>query len=161
MVFRDLLSKNLPVKRVKNGHPLTRLQGEMNRVFDRFFDDFRLSPFQDRDLTTLPKVDIKETKKEVVVSAELPGLETKDLDISITDDVLTLRGEKRQESKREEENYFHMECSYGAFNRSIPLPAEVESDNVKSEFKNGILKIALTKKPEEKRKAKKIEINAQ
>ena len=160
MVFKDLLSKNLPVKRDDKRHPLARLQGDMNMVFDRFFNDFRLSPFKDRDLTTLPKVDIKETKKEVLVSAELPGLEAKDLDISITDDVLTLRGEKRQESKREEENYFHMECAYGAFNRSIPLPSEVESNNVKAEFKNGILKIALTKKPEEQRKAKKIEIKS-
>jgi len=161
MVFKDLLTKNLPVKRDNDSHPLTRLQTEMNRIFDRFFDDFHLSPFQDRELTTLPKVDIKETKKEVLVSAELPGLEAKDLDISITDDLLILRGEKRQENKRAEENYYHMECTYGSFNRSIPLPAEVESENVKAEFKNGILKITLTKKPEEERKAKKIEIKAQ
>ena len=158
MVFKDLLSKNMPVKREEYSNPLSRLQNEMNLVFDRFFDDFHLSPFQDRELTGLPKIDIKETKKEVLVSAELPGLEAKDLDISITDDVLTLRGEKKQEQKREEENYYHMECTYGAFNRSIPLPSEVESDNVKAEFKNGILKIRLIKKPEEHRKSKKIEI---
>jgi HSP20 family protein len=133
----------------------------MNRVFDRFFDDFRLSPFQERDLASFPKIDVSESKKEVQVTAELPGLEVKDLDIRITDNLLTLRGEKKQESKREEENYYHMECVYGSFNRSIPLPGEVESEDVKAEFKNGILRITLKKKPEAQSKVKKIQIKTE
>ena len=107
---------------------------------------------------SFPRIDVKETKKQVLVSAELPGLEAKDLDIRVADNVLTLRGEKKEESKHEGENYYHTECVYGSFNRSISLPGEVESDNVKAEFKNGVLKISMTKKPEEQRKVKKIDI---
>ena len=158
MVFKDFISKNLPMRRENDKHPLARLQHDMNQVFDRFFGDFRISPFQDRDFMSFPKVDIKENKKEVLVSAELPGMEVDDIDISLNDNVLTLRGEKKQESKDERENYYHMECSYGSFNRNIVLPGDVESDNVKAEFKNGILKVSMTKKPEDQQKAKRIEI---
>jgi HSP20 family protein len=119
-----------------------------------------MSPFREGEMTTFPKIDIKETKKEVVVSAELPGLDVEDIDISITDDVLTLRGEKEEESKQEEDSYYHMERVYGSFNRSIPLPSEVEPDNVRAEFKNGILKVLMRKKPEAQQKAKKIEIKS-
>ena len=161
MVFKDFLSKNIPIKRDDDRFPLTRLQNDMNRVFDRFLDDFRISAFQDRGLSTFPKIDVRETKKDVLVTAELPGLEVKDIDIRLTDNVLTLSGEKKQESKHEEEDYYHMECAYGSFNRSISLPSEVESDNVKAEFKNGILKISMTKRPEEKRKVKTIEVKTE
>lgn len=161
MVLKDLISKNVPFKHDDDRYPLTRLQNDMNRVFDRFFDDFRLSEFSDRDLSAFPKIDIRETKKEVLVIAELPGLEVKDLDIRLTDNVLTLSGEKRQENEGDEENYYHMECTYGSFNRSISLPSEVESDTVKAEFKNGILKISMKKRPEEKRKVKMIEIRTE
>ncbi len=160
MVLKDLISRNLPVKREDDKYPLSRLQQDMNTVFNRFFEDFRLAPFQDRDFMTFPKIDIKETKKEVLVSAELPGMEVEDINISLTDNVLSLRGEKKQENKQEGENYYHMECSYGSFNRNIPLPNEVESDNVKAEFKNGILKVSMTKKPESQQKAKRIEIKS-
>jgi len=94
----------------------------------------------------------------VKISAELPGLEAKDIDISISDDVLTLRGQKREESESKGENYYQMERSFGSFHRSINLPAEVDSDKVKAEFKNGVLDISLTKKPESQQKTKKIEI---
>jgi HSP20 family protein len=160
MVFKDFLSKNLPMKREEDRNPLSKLQHDMNRLFDRFFDDFRLPSFADRDLATFPRIDVKETKKEVLVSAELPGMEANDIDISVSDNMLSLRGEKKQERKHEGENYYHMECSYGSFNRSIPLPSEVESENVNAEFKNGILKVTMNKKPENKQKAKKIEIKA-
>ena len=158
MVFKDFISKNLPVKRDEDSHPLTRMQNEMNRMFDRFFDNTRISPFQEGALNAFPSIDIKETKKDVQVSAELPGLEAKDIDISIRENILTLRGEKRQESKREEEDYYQMECAYGSFNRSIPLPSEVESDKVTAKFKNGVLKIFMPKKPAAQQKSKKIEI---
>jgi HSP20 family protein len=158
MVLKDFLSKNLPVKRDDEGHPMLRLQSEMNRIFDRFFDDLRVSRFSDRKFSGFPSVDIKETKKEVQVSAELPGLDSKDIDIQVSDNVLILQGEKTQELKKESENYYHMERSYGSFNRKIALPCEVDSENVKAEFKNGILNIKMQKKPEAQQKAKKIEI---
>jgi len=160
MVLKDFLTKNLLVKHNEESHPLMRLQRDMNRIFDRFFDDFRPSVFDAGALSSFPKVDIKETKKEIQVTAELPGMEANDIDISISDDVLTLRGEKSQESKSEGEDYYHMERAYGLFHRSVALPNEVESDNVKAEFKNGVLKLLMPKKPAAQRKAKKIEIKA-
>lgn len=160
MVFKNLISKNLPARREEDKHPLTRLQQDMNRVFDNFFEDFSLTPFQDRDIYTFPKIDIKETKKEVMVSAELPGMDADDIDISINDNVLSLRGEKKQERKDEGENYYHMECAYGSVHRNVTLPSEVESDNVNAIFKNGVLKVTMTKKPENQQKAKRIEIKA-
>lgn len=160
MVFKDFISKNLPVKRDEMSHPFVRLQQDINRMFENFFDNFR-SHLHDESLSAFPKVDIRETDKEVKVLAELPGLETKDLDISVTDNVLTLRGEKRQESERKEENYFRMERTYGSFHRSISLPTEVESDSVNAIFKNGILNITIAKKPEAQRKVKKIEIKTE
>jgi HSP20 family protein len=160
MAFKELLSKNLPQRRSSEANPILRLQENMNRMFNNFFDSADLAPFKEDGLGSFPKIDIKETSKAVMITAELPGLDAKDIDISISDDVLTLRGEKNMESESKEENYYRMERSYGSFHRTIPLPMEVESENVNAEFKNGVLKVTVTKKPEAQRKAKKIEINS-
>ncbi len=159
MAIKDFFSKNLPVSRDGVNQPFLNLQQEMNRMFSKFYDDFHWSPFQERNLSLFPKVDIKETKSAVTVSAELPGLDAKDIDISVSDDRLTLRGEKGQEKESKEENYYRMERSYGSFHRSITLPAEVESENIEATFKNGVLTISIPKRPEGQRKTKKIKIN--
>lgn len=158
MPLKDFLSKNLPVKRDQEVNPFWGLQRDMNRLFENFFDEFRISPFSERGLSTFPKVNIKETDKQIKISAELPGLEAKDIDISISDNVLTLRGQKSEESESKDENYYLVERSFGSFNRTINLPAEVDSDKVRAEFKNGVLDIVLTKKPDSQQKTKKIEI---
>ncbi|NOX89960.1 MAG: Hsp20/alpha crystallin family protein, partial [Calditrichaeota bacterium] len=106
----------------------------------------------------MPSVDVKEKDDEFVVTAELPGMDAKDVDISISDDILTLRGEKKEEKEEKEGNYYRRECSYGSFHRDIPLPAEVETDKVEAEFKRGVLTVHLPKKPESQRKAKKIQV---
>ena len=155
MAFKDFISKNLPTKRDEISQPFLKLQHEMNQMFDNFFDNFRLSPFRKENLETFPRVDIKETNKEVDVSAELPGLEAKDIDISISDNILTLSGEKSKEAENKGEGYYRMERIYGSFHRSVMLPTEVESDNVKAVFKNGILRITIPKKPEANEKQRK------
>lgn len=160
MALRDLVSRNVPTKRADVSHPLWRLQENFNRMFDEFFNNFNLEPFESRILGKFPSVDIKESDKTVTVSAELPGLEAKDIDISISDDVLNLRGQKEEESESKEGNYYHKERTYGSFQRDIPLPAEVEFNDVNAVFKNGVLTITIPKKPEDKRKSKKIEIKA-
>lgn len=152
--------EKVPVRLEGRENPFHMLQQEMNRMFDRFLSDFSLDPYEDRIESYWPRADVRESEKEITVSAELPGLQQKDIDISISDDVLTLRGEKKIEKEAKEKNYYRMERSYGSFHRQIPLPAEVESENVEAVFKNGVLTIHLPKKPEAQRKSKSISIKS-
>ena len=93
----------------------------------------------------VPWVDISETKKNVVVKAELPGLEAKDIKVSISGDVLTIKGEKKREKDETYEHYYYCERYFGSFYRSFPLPESVQGDKVNETFKNGILKITFPK----------------
>ncbi len=164
MAIRDLiqgnwLKKNVPVRREDWVSPFYSLQKEINRIFDNFFNELTPSRFfGDSFGSFVPSVDVKEKDDEFVVTVELPGMDAKDVDISISDDILTLRGEKKEEKEEKEGNYYRRECSYGSFHRDIPLPAEVEPDKVEAEFKRGVLTVHLPKKPESQRKAKKIQV---
>jgi HSP20 family protein len=108
---------------------------------------------------TAPVVDVYEEKDEVVVKAELPGLDKKDIEVNISDSELILKGEKKKEEKIDEENYYKCERSYGAFLRSVELPTDVQADKVKASFKNGILEIRLPKTEEAKTKEIKVKID--
>ncbi len=107
----------------------------------------------------VPSLDLSETKDNFVVKAEVPGMDAKDISISLTGDVLTIKGEKKQEKEEKEEDYHVVERSYGSFSRSIRLPAEVESGKVEASYKHGILRITLPKS--EKVKAKKVKIKVE
>jgi HSP20 family protein len=98
----------------------------------------------------VPWIDISETKENVVVKAELPGLEAKDLSVSIWGDVLTIKGEKKKEEKEEDEHCYYCERYCGSFYRSFRLPVSVRSDEVKETLKNGVLKVTLSKAAEPK-----------
>lgn len=134
---------------------LSSLRREMDSLFDRFFDEwpFRLSAGRGE---WAPSVDVSETSKEVVVHVEVPGMEPKDLDISIQGNVMTIRGERKQERREEGESYHRIECSYGAFSRAIQLPAEVDIDHVNALYKDGVLKVTMRKT--EVAAARKIEV---
>lgn len=165
MAIRDLLpdfrnKREVPVRREEWSNPFLSFQREMNRLFDNFFSDFSPARFEEGFGGYFPNIDVKETDKEIRVEAELPGLDDKDIDISVSDDVLTLRGEKRMEKEEKESGYYRMERSYGSFHRDIALPCEVDSENVEARFRKGILTIRLPKKPEVQRKARKIAIKA-
>jgi HSP20 family protein len=143
------------------------LFSSLHREIDRVFDDFTRSehwPF--RALSTgngklTPRIDVSETDKKVEVTVELPGVDEKDIDISLSDDLLTIKGEKKSETEKTEKNYHLVERSYGSFERMTRLPCEVEADKVKAEFKSGVLKISLPKSPAAKAKSHKIAISAQ
>jgi HSP20 family protein len=107
---------------------------------------------------TMPAVDVFEEKDDVVVKAELPGLSKDDIDVTLNGSTLTIRGEKKKEEELKEEDYYSCERSYGAFARSIDLPAEVKADQVKAAFKDGILQVRLPKTEEARRKATSIKI---
>ena len=146
-------------------NPFLSLHRSMNELFDDFFKDFE-GAFSGSPWTALarsagtatPRVDVSETDEEVSVTADLPGLEEKDISVTLDNDVLTIRGSRKDEREEKKKNYHLMERSYGEYQRSILVPGSVDKDKVKASFKNGVLKVAMPKLPEAKTAAKKIEI---
>ncbi|MDH7492929.1 MAG: Hsp20/alpha crystallin family protein [Candidatus Saccharicenans sp.] len=132
------------------------LRDRMNRLFE----DLVSSPkFEDTDIiqsTWSPAVDIYETENELVLSAELPGVEEKDVEIKVEDNTLSLKGERKFEKETREENYHRIERAYGSFYRSFSLPNYVDQDKISAEYENGLLKIHMPKKPEVKPRKVKI-----
>jgi HSP20 family protein len=120
---------------------------EVDRLFDRFFER-RPFRFFDEDGGWTPSVDVSETGKEIRVKAELPGMDPKDINVSLHDGVLTIRGERKHEHEEKEENFHRMERSYGSFFRSFRLPSEVDADKVEADYKDGVLKIRMPKSRE-------------
>jgi HSP20 family protein len=107
-----------------------------------------------------PALDVKETEKELVVTADLPGIDEKDIQLTIHDGILSLRGEKKSERKDERENYYVMERSHGTFQRSIRLPETVNDEKAEARFDKGVLTITLPKRPEMVKAQRKIEIRS-
>ncbi len=157
--------KNLPIRKEDNSSdysPHFSLQNDMNRVFDNFFRSFEngmMSPFSDMSEGMFrPKVEVKENANDLRVSVELPGIDDKDIDVSITDDALTISGEKREEKEENTRGYYRMERSYGSFQRRIPLPCSIDKDKAEATFKKGVLNVVLPKSAEAKQNVKKISI---
>jgi HSP20 family protein len=126
---------------------------DLNRLTDFFGKGWELP-----SSTTAwnPAVDIFENENEIVIKAELPGMEAKDVEINLENNVLTLKGERKFEKETKEENYHRVEREYGHFTRAFSLPMAVKEDKVTAEFKNGLLKVTLPKKEEVKPKSIKI-----
>jgi HSP20 family protein len=136
---------------------VSRLRREMDRLWDDFFGPGRKA-LRPMEMEWAPAVDVSETADQVVIKAEIPGMEAKDIDISLAGDVLTIKGEKKSEREEKKENYHLVERSYGSFSRSLKLPAAVDMDKVEASYKQGVLTISCPKKEEVKPKA--IEIKA-
>jgi len=100
-----------------------------------------------------PAHDVTETKDSLTITAELPGLEAKDVDVAISGDMLTIKGEKKQEKEEKDEHHHVVERTYGTFSRMVRLPAPVAADKIKATFKNGVLTVNLPKTEEAKQKA--------
>jgi HSP20 family protein len=152
----------LPARR-KEEYPLFALQREMNRLFDDFFRGFDLRPLRMADQKWAgfsPRLDLEETEKEYRITAELPGMEEKDVEVLLTGNSITLKGEKKEEKEEKGRNYYHTERSYGSFHRSVPLPEGIEIEKVDAEFKNGVLTVKLPKTAQEKTKSKKVPIKS-
>jgi HSP20 family protein len=127
------------------------IQDEMNRLFDDFFG----RPVLKTDWTEgvwSPTVDVSEDKDNVILRAEMPGMSKEDVNISIQDNVLTLKGEKKQEKEEKDKSYHRIERSYGSFCRSFQFPTSVKSDKVKASYKDGVLSVTLPKTEEVKPK---------
>lgn len=130
------------------------------RQFDRLFDDFAAPSLRFGNGDLMPEIDYAETDKEIVVTAELPGVDAKDVDISLSDGALSIRGEKKSERDEEKANYRLTERSYGAFERTMRLLADIDADKVKASFEKGVLKVTLPKSEAARAKSRRIEIKA-
>lgn len=137
--------------------PFTAMQREINRVFSEFGSKEPLS-WQGSALS--PRIDVAETDTAVEVTAELPGLDEKDFDVVLKDDLLTLKGEKKSEREEKNKDYHVVERSFGSFSRSIRLPFNADPEAVKAHFTKGVLKVTVGKPAEAKNKTVKIPIRS-
>lgn len=165
-VKRDEGRGIVPVKALPE---LTRIE----RNIERMFEDLWPRPWRSlmdfgwprhRHLladmeTTAPAIEISEDKNDVLVKAELPGMKKEDLEINVEERLLTIRGEKKKEEERKGEGYFYSERSYGAFERCIEIPRDVQSDKAHASFKDGVLEVRLPKTEEAKRKEVKVKVD--
>lgn len=141
------LKSLIPVGRERSlsSQPFLSLQREIDRLFDDFtrgFPNFASVPGNGK---LMPMTDVTETDKEIEITAELPGLEDKDVQINLADNVLTIRGEKKSEKEQKDKNYRMVERSYGAFERSIELPEGVNADAIKASISKGVLTVTVPK----------------
>jgi HSP20 family protein len=167
MVITDLIpwkkdESRVPVRRRQQEDSLLDLRSQMNRLFDEFFErPFGISPFFGEAAFVgdfAPRMDVSETDKEITISAELPGLEPEDINITIDRNVLLISGEKHAEKEEKDKRYYRIERSYGSFRRSIPLPSDVDEHEIDATFKRGVLKVKLPKTQAAQEESKRIKI---
>ena len=164
--------KQTPPPRTLSPDPWQAFRTEMDRLFDRFTGGFGfpsvrklfdVEPLWRDDALpgmTLPAIDVSEDDKAFKITAELPGMSEKDIDVTVTGDLVVLKGEKRQEHEEKGKNRYLAERSYGSFQRSFYLPEGVARDKVTAEFTNGVLTVMLPKTVEAQAQQKKIEVKA-
>jgi len=140
----------------RESNPFSFLQQEIDRLFEGVNRGFPSFPAFSGAGANLPRMDVSETDKAIEIEAELPGLETKDVQINLSDNVLTIRGEKKNEREEKDKDYHLVERSYGSFSRSVELPQGVKPEDVSAEIAKGVLKVTV-KKPAPKQ-SKQIEI---
>lgn len=146
-------------RRRETRQPLASLRSDIDRLFEDFIGrGGDLWPAEWHGWTDFPTVDVHEAGNTVEVTAELPGINTEELDISVHGETLTIRGEKKEEHEDESKTSYRVERRYGSFERTVPLPCEVNPEKSEANYKDGVLKISLPKKQEAARKKKKIPV---
>ncbi len=163
MAIKNLMPfgrKDVRVRREEE-NPFRALRREMDSLFENFFSGFEMEPFTSRRGAFSPHIDVVESDKEITVTAELPGMDEKDIDVSLNEDTLSIRGEKKAEKEDKGKDYYRMERSYGSFSRSITLPKEVNTEKVEAQFKKGILTVVLPKTSKAVEETRKISIKSE
>lgn len=166
MKIKDLIpwarKDDAPIAPRAEDHPLASLQREMNEVFEGFWNRFG-KPLGEIDWpwgSSEARADVVQTDDGVEISVELPGMDMKDIEVTISDDMLTVKGEKRVERRDEKKGYYLSERSYGAIWRSIPLPPGVDGDKAEATFSNGVLTVRLPQSADAKAKLRHIEVKS-
>jgi HSP20 family protein len=146
-------------------HPFDALRMEFNRLFDDFSNwqqpSRSLAPLErswPKTFVATPAVDVAETDKSYEITAELPGMDEKNIEVNLKDDGITIRGEKKEETEEKKKDFTVSERRYGSFQRYFTLPDGVDTDKIEATFKNGVLKLTLPKTAEAQKPAKKIEV---
>lgn len=163
MSLKDIVpfgKKDVPVSK-DSDHPFTLFRKEFDNLFDNFFRSFDLKPFESGIGSFNPRIDVVDSEKEICIKAELPGMDEKDIDVSLSRGVLSIRGEKKEEKEDKGKDYYKMERSYGSFSRSIQLPTEVDESNITANFKNGVLNVTLPKTAKAVEETKKISVKVE
>jgi HSP20 family protein len=170
-----MAESKVPVRKEKLGpsstpqawQPFENLRREVDRLFDNFgwgaWQPFRQPLFAGEPLfrrATMPAIDVSENEKGYEITAELPGMDEKNIEVKVNEGSLTIKGEKRDEKEERDKGYYLQERHYGSFERSFELPDSVDAEKVEATFKQGVLTVALPKKAEAQKPAKKIEIKS-
>jgi HSP20 family protein len=144
-------------------NPLAALRQEMDNMFEDFFEGFSIEPLggMSKNRGFMPRINVSEDEKAMEISAELPGMDEKDIELTLNDGALTIKGEKKSEHESKEKNFYRVERSYGSFQRTIPLGSQIDESKVDANFKKGVLKVTLPKVIEAKPAAKKINISGE
>jgi len=160
----------MPWRRKKGGlsfprgdqSPFVELHQRMNDLFDDFFGGFDVGVNRlESRFMTAPSIDVSETDDDVRVTADLPGMDEKDVQVILENDILTIKGEKKREHEEKKQSYHMVERSYGQFQREISLPAGMDREKIKATFKKGVLKVILPKTPESKSAQKRITVSSE
>jgi len=147
----------------REGDPFLAMQDRFSQMFDELVCDFGLEPWAEpgKPYTYLPRIDVAEEKGTLTVTADLPGMDEKDIKVALTPDGLTIHAERTCEKEEQGREYYRRERTYGAFDRTIPLPVEVDADKAEATFKRGVLKIRLPKSKVEPETRKHIPVKAE
>ena len=163
MAMKDIILRNRGGLFPETGHldrPFGAIQREMDRFVNSFFDDLPSNSWSSKDRLSsfAPKLNVSEGEKSVEISAELPGMNEKDIEVSVDKNLLTIRGEKKADQEVQNRSYYHMERRFGSFQRSIRLTEGIEVDKIQANFKDGVLVITLPKS--DKEQARVIEVKS-
>ena len=139
----------------ESGDPFSAFRQQMNEMFENFYRHFELGTYEG----WAPPVNVLEEEGRVCVTAELPGMEENEIEVSVKEGVLTIKGEKKEPKGYKPENYFRAERQYGRFVREIELPCEVETEKIDASCKNGVLTVMLPKSKEAEKEVKKIAVH--
>lgn len=151
-------------------HPMESLRHEIDRLLDEFDGGFKMLPFRrsvfdreplwrrERNIASMPAVDVAETDKAFEITAELPGLEEKDIEVKLANGGLTIKGAKNEEKEEKKKDYYLHERRYGAFERYFDMPEGIDKDKIEATFKKGVLTVLLPKTPEAQQAEKKIPV---
>jgi HSP20 family protein len=140
--------------------PFRALQTEIDRLFNDFTSDFPPIANWNGNGRLMPRLDVAETETALEVLAELPGVDEKDIDVTISDDILKIKAEKKSDNEEKTKDYHIVERSYGTFERSVRLPFKVDTNKVEAKFEKGVLKLTVQKPAEAKAKVQKIDVKA-